>query len=475
MIRSLARAWALVVCLGLAPLASMAQTQVLPDFADLVDKVGPSVVNIRTTEKERPQDDQELQEFLKKHFGMPDQGGAPTRPSPTPKKGDKSAPIEREVPRGVGSGFILTADGFVLTNSHVVEGASEIYVTLTDKREFKGKVIGSDDRTDVALVKIDATGLPKLPIGDSNAIRVGQWVLAIGSPFGLENTVTAGIVSAKSRETGDYLPFIQTDVAVNPGNSGGPLINMRGEVIGINSQILSENGGSLGISFAIPIDEAMLVVDQLRTVGKVTRGRLGVQIREVTKEEADALGLKQQGALVAHVERGSPAERANVQAGDIIQKFDGQTIEHSTDLPRIVGDTKPGTHSVVTVWRKGTVRDIPIVVSELDAAANPAAPGKPEEPKSVTSNSLGLVVTELTEDKRKDLGLALGVVVASVDGPAAQADLRPGDIIIGINNVDVNGTRQFVEMANKLDPKKQAVLLVRRGDAVRYVPIKPQP
>jgi serine protease Do len=324
-------------------------------------------------------------------------------------------------------------------------------------------------------VKIDASGLPKLPIGDSNAIRVGQWVLAIGSPFGLENTVTAGIVSAKSRETGDYLPFIQTDVAVNPGNSGGPLINMRGEVIGINSQILSENGGSLGISFAIPIDEAMLVVDQLRTVGKVTRGRLGVQIREVTKEEADALGLKQQGALVAHVERGSPAERANVQAGDIIQKFDGQTIEHSTDLPRIVGDTKPGTHSVVTVWRKGTVRDIPIVVSELDAAANPAAPGKPEEPKSVTSNSLGLVVTELTEDKRKDLGLALGVVVASVDGPAAQADLRPGDIIIGINNVDVNGTRQFVEMANKLDPKKQAVLLVRRGDAVRYVPIKPQP
>ncbi len=476
MIRSLARAWALVVSLGLLPLASMAQTQVLPDFADLVDKVGPSVVNIRTTEKERPQDDQELQEFLKKHFGMPDQGGLPGRPSPSPspKKGDKSTPLEREVPRGVGSGFILTADGYVLTNSHVVEGASEIYVTLTDQREFKGKVIGSDDRTDVALVKIEATALPKLPIGDSNAIRVGQWVLAIGSPFGLENTVTAGIVSAKSRETGDYLPFIQTDVAVNPGNSGGPLINMRGEVIGINSQILSENGGSLGISFAIPIDEAMLVVDQLRAVGKVTRGRLGVQIRGLEKEEADALGLKQQGALVAHVERGSPAEKANVQAGDIIQKFDGQTIVHSTDLPRLVGDTKPGTHSVVTVWRKGTVRDLPIVVEELDAAANPAAPGKPEEPKTLSANSLGLVVTELTQDKRKDLDLSLGVVVASVDGPAAVADLRPGDIIVELNNADVNGTRQFVEMASKLDPKKPAVLLVRRGDAVRYVPIRPQ-
>jgi serine protease Do len=483
MIRSLARAWALVLSLGLLPLSSIAQTQVLPDFADLVDKVGPSVVNIRTTEKERagasnlPQDDQELQDFLKKHFGRPQQDGPQAGPVPTPpKKGDKSAPLEREVPRGVGSGFILTADGYVLTNSHVVEGASEIYVTLTDKREFKGKVIGSDDRTDVALVKIDATGLPKLPIGDSKAIRVGQWVLAIGSPFGLENTVTAGIVSAKSRETGDYLPFIQTDVAVNPGNSGGPLINMRGEVIGINSQILSENGGSLGISFAIPIDEAMQVVDQLRTVGKVTRGRLGVQIRELAKEEADALGLKQQGALVSRVERGSPAEKAGVQAGDIIQKFDGQPIAHSTDLPRIVGDTKPGTHSVVTVWRKGTVRDIPIVVAELDASAakNPTAPGKPEEPKTAPANSLGLVVTELSEDKRKDLGISLGVEITSVDGPAAVADLRAGDIIVGLNNGDVTSVKQFTDLVGKLDPKKQAVLLVRRGDAVRYVPIKPQ-
>ena len=344
MIRSLARAWALVLSLGLLPLSSIAQTQVLPDFADLVDKVGPSVVNIRTTEKVRPgasalpQDDQELQELFKKFFGvpMPQQGGPQgSTPAPTPpsaKKGDKSVPLEREVPRGVGSGFVLTNDGYILTNSHVVEGASEIYVTLTDKREFKGKVIGSDDRTDVALVKIEATGLPKLQIGDSKAIRVGQWVLAIGSPFGLENTVTAGIVSAKSRETGDYLPFIQTDVAVNPGNSGGPLINMKGEVIGINSQILSENGGSLGISFAIPIDEAMLVVDQLRTTGKVTRGRLGVQIRELAKDEADALGLKQQGALVSRVEKASPAEKAGVQAWrhhPEIRRTDDRSLDRS--------------------------------------------------------------------------------------------------------------------------------------------------
>jgi serine protease Do len=462
-------------------MSGFAQTQVLPDFADLVDKVGPSVVNIRTTEKVRPgagglpQDDQELQEFFKK-FGvpLPQPNGPQDSPAPGPKKGQGATPIEREVPRGVGSGFILTADGYILTNSHVVEGASEIYVTLTDKREFKGKVIGSDDRTDVALVKIEASGLPKLSIGDSKVIRVGQWVLAIGSPFGLENTVTAGIVSAKSRETGDYLPFIQTDVAVNPGNSGGPLINMRGEVIGINSQILSESGGSLGISFAIPIDEAMQVVEQLRTSGKVTRGRLGVQIRELSKEEAEALGLKAQGALVSRVEHGTPAEKAGLQAGDIILKFDGQTIEHSTDLPRLVGDTKPGTHSVVQVWRKGTTRDVPIVVAELDAAAAKGTPApKTEDQKAAPANSLGLVVNDLTDDKRHELGITSGVEVASVEGAAEVADLHVGDIIVALNNTDVSSAKQFAGMVAKLDPKKTAVLLVRRGDAARYVAIKP--
>jgi serine protease Do len=482
MIKTLASACALLLTLGFVPIAAPAQMRELPDFADLVDQVGPSVVNIRTTERVHPDangmspDDQELQELFKRFFGVPmpqNPQGAQPSPAPAPKKGDR-APIEREVPRGVGSGFILTSDGYILTNSHVVEGASEIYVTLTDKREFKGKVIGSDDRTDVALVKIDATGLPKLAIGDSKAIRVGQWVLAIGSPFGLENTVTAGIVSAKSRETGDYLPFIQTDVAVNPGNSGGPLINMRGEVIGINSQILSENGGSLGISFAIPIAEAMQVVEQLRTSGKVTRGRLGVQIREVTKEEAEAIGLKPQGALVSRVEKGSPAEKAGLQAGDIILKFDGQVIDHSTDLPRLVGETKPGTHSTVQIWRKGSTRDVPITVAELDPTLASKAPvPKPDEAKPAPADSLGLTVIDLTEDEKRDLGVTGGVKVTAVEGPAAVADLHPGDVITELNNNDVVNAKQFAGLIAKLDAKKSAFLLVRRGDAARYVPIRP--
>ncbi|MGA2549829.1 MAG: DegQ family serine endoprotease [Burkholderiaceae bacterium] len=473
---------ALVAALLFAgPLArAEAQVKDLPDFADLVEKVGPSVVGIRTTERVHigangmPQDDQDLDDLFRKFFGVP----VPQQPNPqqqNPSPHGKSQPRgnqpDREVTRGVGSGFVLSSDGFILTNSHVVEGASEIYVTLTDKREFKGKVIGSDSRTDVALVKIDAAGLPKMQIGDSKQIRVGQWVLAIGSPFGLENTVTAGIVSAKSRDTGDYLPFIQTDTAVNPGNSGGPLINMRGEVIGINSQILSETGGSIGIAFAIPIDEAMRVVDQLRSTGRVVRGRLGVQIRDVNKEEADAIGLKPQGALVSRVEKGSPAEKAGLQAFDIILKFDGQTIERSADLPRAVGETKPGTHSVVQVWRKGTVRDVPIVVSELENPGKPAV--KSEEPKASPTNSLGLAVSDLSDDKRHELGISGGVEVTSVDGAASAADVRVGDVIVGVNNSDVSSAKQFADLVAKLDPKKQAFLLVMRGDAARYVPIKP--
>ncbi len=461
-------------------LPALAQMRDLPDFADLVEKVGPSVVGIRTTERVHvggngmPQDDQELDDLFRKFFGVPaPQQPNPQTPSPSPhgRSQPRGNQPEREVTRGVGSGFVISSDGYILTNSHVVEGASEIYVTLTDKREFKGKVIGSDSRTDVALVKIEATGLPKMLIGDSKLIRVGQWVLAIGSPFGLENTVTAGIVSAKSRDTGEYLPFIQTDTAVNPGNSGGPLINMRGEVIGINSQILSESGGSIGIAFAIPIDEAMRVVEQLRATGRVVRGRLGVQIREVTKEEADAIGLKPQGALVSRVEKGSPAEKAGLQAFDIILKFDGQTIEHSADLPRAVGETKPGTHSVVTIWRKGSVRDVPIVVSELETPTKTAA--KPEEPKAAPTNSLGLAVGDLSEDKRRELGIAGGVEVTSAEGAAGTADIRVGDVIVGLNNNDVLNAKQFADLVSKLDPKKQAFLLVMRGDAARYVPIKP--
>jgi serine protease Do len=312
----------------------------LPDFADLVDKAGPAVVNIRTTERVRLGQggggDEEMQEFLRRFFGgqMPPRGGRGGRGGP-------QQPQEEEVQRGVGSGFIISDDGYVMTNAHVVEGADEVTVTLTDRREFKAKVLGADKRSDVALLKVEARNLPSLRIGDSNRIRVGEWVIAIGSPFNLENTVTAGIISAKARDTGEYLPLIQSDVAVNPGNSGGPLINMRGEVIGINSQIATLSGAYNGISFAVPIDEVMRVADQIKKTGKVTRGRLGVQISEVTRDVAESLGLgRARGAEVAMVEPGGPAEKAGVKVGDIILKFNGKDIEKSSDLPRQVGGTR---------------------------------------------------------------------------------------------------------------------------------------
>ena len=315
----------------------------LPDFTDLIDKVGPAVVNIRTTEKVKPGQggpDEEMQEFLRRFFGVP---GLP--------RGGRGMPGQEEVQRGVGSGFIISNDGFVLTNAHVVEGADEVLVTLTDRREFSDKVLGADKRSDVAVLKVDATKLPSLVVGDSGKIRVGEWVIAIGSPFNLENSVTAGIISAKARDTGDYLPLIQSDVAVNPGNSGGPLINMRGEVIGINSQIATLSGGYNGISFAVPIDEAMRVADQLRKTGKVTRGRMGVQIGEVSKEVAESLGLgKARGVEVSLVESGGPADKAGIKVGDIILRYNGQPIERSADLPRLVGASQIGSRAVVSVW-----------------------------------------------------------------------------------------------------------------------------
>ncbi len=467
---------AALACAALLLQAPVVEAQVrdLPDFADLVERVGPAVVNIRTTERQsgpaaEGDDDEEMRELFRRFFGVP----VPQAPSPGTPRRRGTPPSGQEIQRGVGSGFILSADGYVMTNAHVVESASEIYVTLTDKREFKGKLIGSDRRTDVALIKIEAAGLPRMTIGESRNIRVGQWVLAIGSPFGLENTVTAGIVSAKGRDTGEFLPFIQTDVAVNPGNSGGPLINVRGEVIGMNSQILSGSGGSIGISFAIPIDDAMRVVEQLKNGGRVRRGRLGVEIGEVPKDVADAMGIKAQGALVSRVEAGTPAEKAGVQPGDIIVKFDGKTIEKSLDLPRAVGDTRPGTKSVLTVWRKGQTRDIPIVVSELDADAKRASKPSPEPEAPKAANSLGLSVVDLPEDRRKQLNLASGVLVDTVEGPAATAGIRRDDIVLSINNVDATSARQFNEQVAKLDPKKQAFLLVRRQANVFYLPIRP--
>ena len=351
--------WAGGLVSSLAPSPVQAQpvgaplVQGLPDFTALVDAVGPSVVNIRTlsraseTNNGNGTPDEQMLEFFRR-FGIPIPPGMTPR-GPRQERG----PSEEAVPRGVGSGFVISADGYIMTNAHVVEGADELLVTLHDKREFKARVVGADRRTDVAVVKIEASGLSAVRLGDVNRLRVGEWVMAIGSPFGLENTVTAGIVSAKQRETGDFLPFIQTDVAINPGNSGGPLINMRGEVIGINSQIYSRSGGFQGISFAIPIDEAARVSEQLRTVGRVTRGRIGVRIDQVSKEVAESIGLgRPRGALVRSVEPDSPAAKAGVEPGDIILKFNGQDLERSVDLPRVVGHTAPGSRGTMTVFRE---------------------------------------------------------------------------------------------------------------------------
>ena len=457
------------------PSARAQATQVLPDFADLADRAGPAVVNIRTTARVAanagalpfPDIDENdpMYEFFRRFFPNPPQQG--------PRQGPQQGP-RRDVPRGLGSGFIISPDGYVMTNAHVVEGADDITVTLTDRREFKGKVIGTDRRTDVALAKIEATGLPNVKIGDVNKLRVGEWVVAIGSPFGLDNSVTAGIVSAKARDTGEFLPFIQTDVAVNPGNSGGPLLNMRGEVVGINSQIFTTSGGYNGISFAIPIDEAMNVQQQLRSSGRVIRGRIGVGIEGVSKEIAEAIGLgaPARGALVNSVEKDGPASKAGVEPGDVILRFDGRTIERSTDLPRIVGGTKPGTNSTMTVYRKGSQRELKVQVAELPQD-RPRAARAPDSPKpAVPANALGLGVSDVGADKLKELGVRGGVQVDAVDGLAASAGLRPGDIITQMNSVEVQNARQFNEAVAKLDPKKDVAVLVRRGEASRFVIIR---
>jgi serine protease Do len=478
-----ARAWAFAFALALAGNLALVPAQPafaqagrnLPDFADLVDQVAPAVVGIRTLEHVRPgaqgNVDEEMQEFFRRFFGqpMPNVPNAPRRNRPQPE--------EQEHPRGLGSGFIVSADGFVLTNAHVVEDADEVVVTLTDKREFKAKTIGLDKRTDVALVKIEATGLPFVKIGDSGKLRVGEWVLAIGSPFGLESSVTAGIVSAKQRDTGDYLPLIQTDVAINPGNSGGPLINMRGEVIGINSQIYSRSGGYMGISFAIPIDEAIRVSDQLRTTGRVTRGRIGVSIDQVSREVAESIGLgRPTGALVRSVESGSPADKAGIEAGDIITKFNGTAIDRATDLPRMVGNTKPGTKATITVFRKGASRDLNVTVTEFEAEKPAAAIPAPKEEKpkaSPAAKSVGLQVSDLTDAQKKELKIKGGVKVDGVAESAARAGIREGDVIVQIGNVDVNNAREFEAAVAKIDKSKPIPVLLRRGELATYLVIRP--
>jgi serine protease Do len=472
-----AAAMGLVVFGVVAPVetASAQVVRGLPDFTDLVDLVGPSVVNIRTLEKVKARspsgmpDNEEMLEFFRR-FGLP----IPNLPRQAPRPNGPQQ--DEEQPRGVGSGFILTSDGVIMTNAHVVEGADEVMVTLTDKREFKARIIGSDKRTDVAVVKIDASGLSAVKVGDVSKLRVGEWVMAIGSPFGLENTVTAGIVSAKQRDTGDYLPFIQTDVAINPGNSGGPLINMRGEVVGINSQIYSRSGGFMGISFSIPMDEAVRVSDQLRSSGKVTRGRIGVQIDQVSKEVAESIGLgKPMGALVRGVESGSPADTAGVEAGDIITKFDGKVIEKTSDLPRLVGSTKPGTKSTITVFRRGTSKDLSVVISEIEPDnAVAQVSGRNDKPRaSASAQALGLAVSELTGEQQKENNLKGGVRVEAAVGAAARAGLRDGDVIVQIDNVEVRSVKDFDAVMAKLDKSKAVNVLFRRGEWTQYVVIRP--
>jgi serine protease Do len=325
----------------------------------------------------------------------------------------------------------------------------------------------------VAVVKLEAAGLPIVKIGDSDKLKVGEWVVAIGSPFGLENTVTAGIVSAKQRDTGDYLPFIQTDVAINPGNSGGPLLNLRGEVVGINSQIFSRSGGFMGISFAIPIADAMQVSDQLRANGRVIRGRIGVQIAPVNKEVAESIGLgKPTGALVQNVEAGGPADKAGVEAGDIVTKVDGKVVEKSADLPRLIGGTKPGTRSTLQVYRRGSTKDIVVLVGEFEADRPARRVG--EAPLSPAQKSaLGLTVADLSDAQKRELRLRGGVRVEAVDGAAARAGLREGDVILSMDNTEISDVKQFNQLAQKAEKTKAVSVLVRRGEAVNYIVIKP--
>ena len=465
---------------------------VLPDFADLVERQGGAVVNISTTQVVRsggrglpqlpniPEDDPFFEFF--RRFLPPNQG----------------APGPRDLEsRSLGSGFIISADGFILTNAHVVEGAEDITVRLTDKREFRAKVVGADRRTDIALLKIEATGLPRVALGDASRLRVGEWVVAIGSPFGFDNSVTAGIVSAKGRALPqeNFVPFIQTDVAINPGNSGGPLFNLRGEVIGINSQIYSRTGGFMGLSFAIPIDVAMDIVTQLRSTGRVARGRIGVVIQEVTRELAESFGLKKpMGALVNSLEKGGPAQSGGIEPSDIILRFDGKVVNTSGDLPRIVAATRPGSRVPVEVWRKGQSRELTVTVADTPderAAARGPQRGQPgpqgqapqgqapqAQPPNVSGRGQprqGLSVIDPTPEQRAQLRLAAGVLVEEAQGNAARAGIRRGDVVVAINNVEIKTAEQFNALMGQFERGRNVALLVRRGENSIYIPLRIEP
>lgn len=445
----------------------------LPDFTVLAETQGPAVVNISITQNMKAENalpfpgmpgDEQMQEFFRR-FGIPMPGQIP---------GQNGAPQPEYKSQSLGSGFIISSDGYILTNAHVVAEADEVIVKLSDKREFKAKIIGADKRTDVALVKIEAAGLPKVTTGDPNKLKVGEWVAAIGSPFGLENTMTAGIVSAKGRALPqeNFVPFIQTDVAINPGNSGGPLFNLAGEVVGINSQIYSRSGGSMGLSFSIPIDVALEVSNQLKATGKVNRGWLGIVIQELSKELAESFGMKNtNGALVAAVEKSSPADKGGLEAGDVIVKFDGKPIMVSSDLPRAVAAAKPGKTVTVEVLRKGSQKTLNVVVGEMPTdgaevvqASKPSAKPEPDR--------LGLVLKEATAQQRKKLNGKNGLIVLDAQGAVAQAGVRRGDVILGINNTEVQSLEQFNKQLAGFAAGKSVALLVLRGENTLYVPVR---
>jgi serine protease Do len=462
-----------------APLPAAAQGRqgALPDFTELYERQGPAVVSIDVTQKARKQrfpdisEDDPFYEFFRR-FGQ------------VPRNGPGGGQQREFETQSTGSGFIISPDGYIVTNAHVVDDANEVTVRLSDKREFVAKVIGSDARTDVSLLKVDATDLPRVAIGDPDKLRVGDWVVAIGKPFGLENTMTAGIVSAKGRDLPqeNLVPFIQTDVAINPGNSGGPLFNMKGEVVGINSLIYSRTGGYMGLAFAVPIDIAMNAVTQLREKGRVTRGRIGVQIQEMTKETADAFGLKQaSGALVNSVEKDGPAAKAGVQPGDIILKVEGRDVHSSNDLPRIITAIRPGTKVTLNIWRKGSAKDIPVVIAEMkeDAAAanTPRRGANPAPKEKAKPNRLGLVLSDLTDEQRKSIDLPSGgALVEDVVG-VVRGNVQPGDVIVAIiqrgTPIEVKNAAQVNDYLAKLDKSAAVTLQVRRGDQTFYTTLKP--
>jgi serine protease Do len=445
----------------------------LPDFTDLAEKQGASVVNISITSVAHAtggvpfslppglEEDENLQEFFKRFGipGMPGQGG----------QGGQEYKSQ-----SLGSGFIISTDGYILTNAHVVSEADEVLVKLFDKRELKAKIVGFDKRTDVALIKVEANNLPKVAIGDPSVLKVGQWVAAIGSPFGLENTMTAGIVSAKGRALPqeNFVPFIQTDVAINPGNSGGPLFNLAGEVVGINSQIYSRSGGSVGLSFAIPIDVAIDISNQLKANGKITRGWLGIAIQELTKELAESFGMKNtNGALIAGVEKNGPADKGGLIAGDVITKFDGKAIVTSSDLPRAVGASKPGKIAVVDILRKGSAKTLNVGVGEMPTDSTEVAQTPKAAPK-VEANKIGLTLRELTPAQKKKLNGKNGLLAIESAGAAAQAGIRRGDVILGLNNSESQSVEQFNKQVNGVAAGKTVAVLVQREGSTLYVPIK---